>query len=193
MVRNPERRTALLHAAIDVLAEDGARGLTFRAVDKRAGVPGGTASNYFPSRDELLRQSGEYVFVRLTADPAETERLLRSPHTRELEVALMRDLLRRAQEDRAGYLAMLELRLEATRRPELRESLTRYYRANLENITRHHVEAGFPGNRTTAVLLYLAMSGLVTELLTLPDMLTTSTDSLDSLVEQLVRTIVPEV
>lgn len=191
MARNPERRTALLHAAIDVLAEEGARGLTFRAVDKKAGVPGGTSSNYFPSRDELLRQSGEYIFVRLTADPQEAEELLRPSHTRELEVSLMREILRRAQADRAGYLAMLELRLEATRRPELRDSLSRYYRANLESITHHHVEGGFPGDRTTAVLLYLAMSGLVTELLTLPDMLSTSTDSLDKLVEELVRTIVP--
>ncbi|MFD1049004.1 TetR/AcrR family transcriptional regulator, partial [Kibdelosporangium lantanae] len=32
MVHNPERRTALVNAAIEVLARDGARGLTFRAV-----------------------------------------------------------------------------------------------------------------------------------------------------------------
>jgi DNA-binding transcriptional regulator YbjK len=44
------RRAALVEAAIEVLARDGARGLT------EAGVPGGTASNYFASRDELLHQ-----------------------------------------------------------------------------------------------------------------------------------------
>ncbi|MEE2048187.1 TetR/AcrR family transcriptional regulator, partial [Nocardiopsis tropica] len=41
MRQNPERRRALLDAAIDVLAEEGARGLTFRAVDARAEVPTG--------------------------------------------------------------------------------------------------------------------------------------------------------
>ncbi|MGW4235192.1 TetR/AcrR family transcriptional regulator, partial [Streptomyces sp. NPDC004980] len=58
MRTNPERRQALLDAAIEVLAGEGARGLTFRAVDKQAGVPVGTASNYFTSRDELLTQAG---------------------------------------------------------------------------------------------------------------------------------------
>ncbi|MBF6246867.1 TetR family transcriptional regulator, partial [Nocardia elegans] len=41
MRTNPERRRALIDAAIEVLARDGARGLTFRAVDKEAGVPTG--------------------------------------------------------------------------------------------------------------------------------------------------------
>ncbi len=37
-----------------MLAESGARGLTHRAVDLAAGVPTGTASNYFASRDALI-------------------------------------------------------------------------------------------------------------------------------------------
>jgi AcrR family transcriptional regulator len=56
MVTNPDRRIALLDAALDVLAEEGARGLTFRRLDERAEVPRGTASNYFASRDDLLTQ-----------------------------------------------------------------------------------------------------------------------------------------
>ena len=54
MVRNDERRSALADAGIRVLADEGARGLTHRAVDAAAGTPRGTASNYFPSRDELI-------------------------------------------------------------------------------------------------------------------------------------------
>src|SRR5690606_41664141 len=70
MVRtNPERRQALLDASIEVLARDGARGLTFRAVDKEAGVPTGTASNYFANRDDLLVQAGHRYYERLV--PAE--------------------------------------------------------------------------------------------------------------------------
>ncbi len=44
-MRNPERRRALVDAAIEVLADEGARGLTFRAVDARATVPAGPAAN----------------------------------------------------------------------------------------------------------------------------------------------------
>jgi len=61
----------LLDAAIEVLADDGARGLTFRAVDKKAGVPLGTASNYFANRDDMLTQAGTrfYEVIEPTAAP----------------------------------------------------------------------------------------------------------------------------
>lgn len=192
MASNPERRTVLVNAAIDVLAKLGARGLTFRAVDVEARLPAGTASNYFSSRDDLLRQAGQHIFIRLAPDPEHASKLMAGPHTRAHEAVLMRDIITRAQADRPGYLAMLELRLEATRRPELQASLTDYYRANIEEIARTHVDEGFPGDRTTAVLLYLAMTGLIVEHLTLPDVLSTTTESLDELVADIVRTIVPE-
>jgi DNA-binding transcriptional regulator YbjK len=45
LARNPARRDQLLDAGLAVLAEQGARGLTFRAVDARAGFATGTATN----------------------------------------------------------------------------------------------------------------------------------------------------
>jgi DNA-binding transcriptional regulator YbjK len=48
------RRDEVLDAAITVLGEQGLRGLTHRAVDATAGVPSGTTSNYFRTRDALL-------------------------------------------------------------------------------------------------------------------------------------------
>jgi DNA-binding transcriptional regulator YbjK len=68
--RNDQRRAALVDAAIEVLAKEGARGLTFRAVDIEAAVPTGTASNYFASRDDLLTQAGARVYERLQPDEA---------------------------------------------------------------------------------------------------------------------------
>lgn len=50
MARNEKRRNALVDAAVVVLATQGARGLTYRAIDAEANVPKGTASNYFSSR-----------------------------------------------------------------------------------------------------------------------------------------------
>jgi AcrR family transcriptional regulator len=49
-----ERRRAVAGAALQVLAEQGARGLTHRAVDERAGPPQGSTSNVFRSRKSLL-------------------------------------------------------------------------------------------------------------------------------------------
>ncbi|WP_433265612.1 TetR/AcrR family transcriptional regulator [Actinosynnema sp. CS-041913] len=184
MTRNPARRTALVNAAIEVLAREGARGLTFRAVDAEAGVPTGTASNYFTNRDDLLRQVGEHIHVRLQPAPERLARIARARKDKGLLVQLMQELVDRLEQDRAGYLALLELRLEATRRPQLQESLTKTISESLEENIRFHVDAGLPGDRTTVVSLYLAMSGLAVEHLTLPEVLPTST--LDDLIVALV-------
>lgn len=48
------RREDLGDAAISVVAEDGLKGLTHRAVDAAADVPAGTTSNYFRTRQALV-------------------------------------------------------------------------------------------------------------------------------------------
>ncbi|HYD09772.1 MAG TPA: hypothetical protein VEA78_06690, partial [Acidimicrobiales bacterium] len=50
----PSRDQQLLDAAIEVLASGGPRQLTHRAVDTAAGVPLGSTSNCFRTRDALL-------------------------------------------------------------------------------------------------------------------------------------------
>ncbi|MEV6094778.1 TetR family transcriptional regulator, partial [Streptomyces cellulosae] len=122
--RNETRRAALVDAAIEVLARDGARGLTFRAVDTEAAVPPGTASNYFSSRDDLLTQAGARVYERLQPDEETVARQRAAGKDRETYAVLMRELVGRIAAFRTGYLALLELRLEATRRPGLRTVLT---------------------------------------------------------------------
>jgi AcrR family transcriptional regulator len=49
-----ERRAAVADAALEVLAAEGGRGLTHRAVDRRAELPEGSTSNYFQTREALL-------------------------------------------------------------------------------------------------------------------------------------------
>lgn len=190
MARNPERRTALVDAAIDVLAHEGARGLTFRAVDARAGVPLGTSSNYFASRDDLFMQAASRISSRMTPDAAKVEHAMRPEPSRELVVSLMRWLVQRMTDDRAGYLAMLELRLEATRRPALRARLTETVRAEFDRNHSFYQDAELPGDTHTFLALYLAMTGLLLEHLTLPDML--SDTALDRLVDLVVTCVVPD-
>lgn len=189
MAKNPERRTALTDAAIEVLAHEGARGLTFRAVDARAGVPVGTSSNYFSNRDDLFMQAGARINSRMTPDPAKVERAMRPEPSRELVADLMRWLVQRMAEDRTGYLAMLELRLEATRRPALRAQLTRTVRTAFDESADFHRDAELPGDKDVFLVLYLAMTGVLLEHFTLPDMLADT--ALDQLVETVVTRIVP--
>lgn len=195
MVRNPERRAGLVDAGVEVLAREGARGLTFRAVDAEAGVPMGTVSNYFTGRDDLLRQIDARLHERLAPDPEIMAGLLELPRDRSLVVAFMHDLMGRATRDRTGYLALLEMRLEATRRPELRASYTRSVRGDLEEGMEFHRAAALPGGDETVTVLYLAMLGLLVEHLTLPGVLDGVLPGVtvpEGLVERIVETVVPE-
>ncbi|MDE1915267.1 MAG: TetR family transcriptional regulator [Sphingomonadales bacterium] len=49
-----DRRAAIADAAIDILGEQGSRGLTHRAIDKHLGYPEGTTSAYFRRREDLV-------------------------------------------------------------------------------------------------------------------------------------------
>ncbi|MFI0930299.1 hypothetical protein ACH4RG_00910 [Streptomyces sp. NPDC021019] len=109
--------------------------------------------------------------------------------SRELVTELMHWLIRRMTHDRTGYLAMLELRLEATRRPELRTQLTRTVRAGYGESLAFHRDRGLPGDHDAFLLLYLAMTGVLLEHFTLPDML--GDTGLDRLVEAVVTRIIP--
>ncbi|MEV5429910.1 TetR family transcriptional regulator [Streptomyces sp. NPDC052701] len=195
MAGNPERRAALVDAGVEVLAREGARGLTFRAVDAAAGVPVGTASNYFTGRDDLLRQIDARVHARLAPDPQVIAGLMARPKDRSLVTAFMHDLTARATRDRAGCLALLELRLEATRRPGLRASCADSVRAGLQEGMEFHRAAGLPGGDETVAVLHLAMLGLLLEHLTLPGVLEGVLPGVDvpgGLVERIAETIVPE-
>ncbi|MHC1558140.1 TetR/AcrR family transcriptional regulator [Actinomycetospora sp. C-140] len=165
--RNPARRDQLLDAGLAVLAEQGARGLTFRAVDARAGVATGTATNYFTDRDALLAELGERIHARLEPGEEELGAALAGAPT----PAVMRRLLARVLERREVYVALLELRLEATRRPALRRSLTATVRARFEQDVAFHEQAGAPGGRRAVALLHHAMEGLILDQLTLPEAL----------------------
>lgn len=187
--RNPERREALVDAAIEVLAGEGARGLTFRAVDAQAAVPVGTASNYFANRDDLLTQAGGRIYERLMPDRATFADVLKGAHDVEHLTRVMRGLVERISTFRTGFLALLELRLEATRRPELRRVLAERVRADLDFNIANHLESGMPGDATTVELLYSALNWMIVDRLTLPDLF--DDDHLDRLVAAVVERSLP--
>ncbi len=189
MRQNPARRTALLDAAIEVLADEGSRGLTLRAVDQAAGVPTGTTSNYFNNRADLLEQLMLRVRERLTPDPSALAETMRETPSRDLVKTLMHQLLDRTRRERSSHLALLELRLEATRRPELDIRLTRFFTSDLEANVAFHVDAGLPGDRRSVLLLYLGMLGLIVDDLTVPEVL--RPHGVDDLVDSLVDRMFP--
>ena len=66
MPQRRNRRAQLADAAVEVLARDGGRGLTHRAVDREAGFPEGTTKNYFPTRSALFLAVARYLAAQHT-------------------------------------------------------------------------------------------------------------------------------
>ncbi|OBI06481.1 TetR/AcrR family transcriptional regulator [Mycobacterium scrofulaceum] len=123
MPPNPERRAQLLDAAIDILADVGIGGLTHRQVDDRAGLPAGTTSNYFRTRQALLEATAART-VDLHWRRVEALRTAIGPLTRDGVKALITQMISEPDEQARRFtLARFELFMEGTRRPELRPLL----------------------------------------------------------------------
>lgn len=122
-----QRRRDLCDAGIRVLAEHGSRGLTHAQVDRYAGVPTGTTSYYYRTREALLRGVGLRVgeidsanLLSVSAEPLDTEH----PFARLAQLTM-----EQAQgEGLALNRARHELLLCTTRDPALAEGLQRAFR-----------------------------------------------------------------
>ncbi|GAA1866684.1 TetR/AcrR family transcriptional regulator [Asanoa iriomotensis] len=120
------RFTDLTDAAISVVAAQGMRGLTHRAVDGRAGLPLGTTSAYFRTRKALIE-----ALVRRLADLDNEDLAGRSfdPPPAEFAESVAWVLDTWLTTGRERTLARYACLLEATHRPELR-TILEYGRAS---------------------------------------------------------------
>ncbi|MFK5583951.1 MULTISPECIES: TetR/AcrR family transcriptional regulator [unclassified Serinicoccus] len=188
MVRNDERRSGLADAGIRVLAEEGARGLTHRAVDAAAGTPRGTASNYFPTRDALVSALVDRIEERLTPDPEAVPSAGVRPPDRALFADYLRDVVRRLSADPHVSLALFELRLEAARRPSVAATLGAWRQRAFQQDVTFNDDAGLPGGRTEIALFHYAVDGLMLDHLTVPLDTGLSVDAaVDELVDRILR------
>ena len=188
MAKNEARRAALADAGIAVLASEGSRGLTHRAIDERAGVPIGTASNYFRTREALFAGLFERIGARLAPTPADLESRAAQEPSRELFAEYLRDIVRRLSTEREVTLALLELRLESARRPELAQLMSSWLRGGFAADVAFNEAAGLPGGAREIALFHYAIDGL------LLDRLTSSIDpetSTDAIVDALVDGLLP--
>ena len=125
--RATDRRAAIADAALEVLEADGGRGLTHRAVDRRAGLPQGSTSNYFKTREALLTAALHRLVELEQPSVRAMEALVpdgpyaAAPRRPSWSPSLVRGWL---TPERAGLaLARYELFLEARRRPEFQLAL----------------------------------------------------------------------
>jgi len=126
------RRRQLLDAALHVLADQGLKGLTHRAVDRRAGLPEGSCSAYLRTRRALQAALAEDVAQRLLADVDRlADHLRTAPEPDGVGATL--ELFQRWLDQRELLVARLELTMAATRDAEL-SGLLAAHRARLVDL-----------------------------------------------------------
>jgi AcrR family transcriptional regulator len=118
------RREELLDAAITVLGERGIHSLTHRAVDTAAGLPAGSASNHFRTRDALLDAVVERFAARDRAVWEDIAVRLCPTTPQELARALPPAARPATGPHRAVSLARYAILVEAGIHPPLRAQLT---------------------------------------------------------------------
>ncbi len=117
------RRDDLLDAAICLLGERGTHALTHRAVDAAAGLPAGSASNYFRTRDALLNAVVERFAARERANWEDIAAKVCPTTPHELAQALTMFAQDSTGPQRTLTLARYAILVEASIHPELREQL----------------------------------------------------------------------
>jgi DNA-binding transcriptional regulator YbjK len=181
------RREQVLDAAITLLGTQGVRGVTHRAGDETAGLPAGSTSHYFRTREALY----DAVVVRF----AERERrnwediaLAVVPTTpAELAAAFAKVVLDSVGPHRTLTLARYALLVEAAQRPALRAQLLATGSRVSASFTNWIRSVGFPEPERHAPIIMNYCVGLVLHELSNPDPAFDPLTPLGALVAALVR------
>jgi AcrR family transcriptional regulator len=147
-------REALISATIRIVAAQGVRRLTYRAVAQEAGVTHGTVQHHFANLDELLEAALEHC-VKVSLDgssqPPESDRI-------DDYVSTLGQSVRNTLDEQ---VFQYELVLESRRRPDLRPHVDRYYE-NYRAATRASLQRmGLPHDIHTVDVIFSALDGLV--------------------------------
>jgi DNA-binding transcriptional regulator YbjK len=155
-----DRREQILEATLRVIGRKGREAVTHRAVAEEAGVPLGSTTYYFDSRDDLLGQALEHVSAQEVERYRRLGEELRAVKSgRELADRLISELVA-AAEDRVAYIAEYELWLEAGRRPDLREAAQSWCNAEQYAVAAAMEKLGSTDPRADASIVVAALDGL---------------------------------
>jgi DNA-binding transcriptional regulator YbjK len=180
------RRDTLLDAAIRVLGERGMRALTHRAVDVEAGLPAGSTSNHFSTREALLEAIVERVSA-LERSHFHELALAVSPKTpAELGRALAGFVRDATGVHRALTLSRYAILVEAGHNPAIRRRLAEGG-SRVNALAAHWLR--LIGSRDTDHDVHVLgdyITGLILHQLAMPDPQFSSTDKIIAVLESLV-------
>jgi TetR/AcrR family transcriptional regulator, regulator of biofilm formation and stress response len=125
--RGEERRERILRATLAVIAHSGIAGVTHRRVAEEAGVPLGSLTYWFATKDDLLRDA----LRRFVSEEAERLRAVSEALEAGADPAEAAVQFASILENASGpeQVAQFELYLEAARNPALRDIAAESFRA----------------------------------------------------------------
>ncbi|WP_033296245.1 TetR/AcrR family transcriptional regulator [Amycolatopsis jejuensis] len=151
-----ELKRALRRAAVEVVAAEGLRGLTYRAVAKTAGCTTGAVQHHFSSLDDLLQSSLDLVLEESAENGligARTGVYADGPEVRQ-----------RFRDSAALQIFQYQLVVESARRPELRPVVRRLYDGYLAAVGKE-----LPAGDGLAQLVFYALDGMFLHQVADPD------------------------
>jgi TetR/AcrR family transcriptional regulator, regulator of biofilm formation and stress response len=161
--RGEARREAILRATLALIGARGPDAVTHRAVAERAGVPLASTTYWFESKEDLLQET---LLLAAREEVARLERLVLELAPSDVDVAgwaraVASVLAADVEADPVRHVAFVELVLEGTRRPWLREEIERWDRAHLSLAELGLRATGSPDPRGDAQLVVAAITGLL--------------------------------
>jgi DNA-binding transcriptional regulator YbjK len=132
---DPDRRTRIVQAALDVIAEHGVAGTTHRRVAAAADVPLGSMTYHFTGLDELLTQA--FTLLADTVSARFTERLVAASNPDEAVEAVVDLVMDEATSTPRTMLLSYELYAFAARNPPLRRVMQAWMGKSRAALERH--------------------------------------------------------
>src|SRR4051794_31746895 len=156
--RGEERIDEILRATLEVIRRHGLGAVTHRSVADASGVPLGSLTYYFASKQDLLRAALQlYVAEDSARLRATAEQLAAAGATGPAVVERFAAVL---EADATGGVAQFELYLEASRDPALRETAIDSLRAYAEVAELALRAAGVADPEAAAAIVVATIDGL---------------------------------
>jgi AcrR family transcriptional regulator len=155
-------RDALHAAVVEVVAEKGLRGVTYRSVAARAGVNHTLINHHFGSLDALLVATMEWSVKRSISETG-------LEHVADFNQDFVDALMATHTSEPELLLFQFEMLLEARRKPEIHSLVQGLYNSYVRTVEMALQQRGYHLEGETALAVFAALDGLMLQYLTLGD------------------------
>ena len=153
-------RDALLSAVIDVVAEKGLRGVTYRAVAARAGVNHALVTHHFGSLEGLLAATMEWAVQRSIQETG-------LAGIADFDEDFADSLIATVSAEPELQLFQFEMILESRRNPQIRSMVERLYENYVTTVEEALSKRGLDTSGEASLAIFAALDGLMLQFLTI--------------------------